>query len=137
MAKKYREVGVAVIWRGDRILLDQRLPGGMFGGYWEFPGGKVEPDETAVDCIKREILEEIGIEIEVGDRLITIDHTYDGEFTVKLIVHHCRYLSGEPRAIQCAQIQWLEIDQLENRTQYPMPEANYQITAAIRQARRS
>jgi mutator protein MutT len=97
MAKKYREIGVAVIWRDDRILLDQRLPGGMFGGYWEFPGGKLEPDEAVVDCIRREIREEIGIEIEVGDRLITIDHTYGEEFTVKLIVHHCYYVSGEPR----------------------------------------
>ncbi|AFY70053.1 mutator MutT protein [Thalassoporum mexicanum PCC 7367] len=133
MAKKHREIGVAVVWRGDRILIDRRLPGGVFGGYWEFPGGKVEPGEAVVDCIRREIGEEIGIEIEVGDRLITIDHTYGDEISVKLMVHHCRYISGEPQAIECAQIEWVELNQLSNRDRYPMPEANYQIIAALDQ----
>jgi 8-oxo-dGTP diphosphatase len=134
MAKKYREIGVAVIWQGDRILIDQRLPGGVFGGYWEFPGGKVEPNEAVVDCIKREIHEEIGIEITVGDRLITIDHSYGEELAVKLIVHHCYYVAGVPKAIECAQIQWVGLADLEDQAKYPMPEANYQIIAALRQA---
>ena len=73
----HKFVGVAVIWNNQgQILIDRRLPGGMFGGLWEFPGGKIEKSETVEECIKREIHEELGIEIEVGEHLITIDHVY-------------------------------------------------------------
>ena len=72
--KKYRRIGVGVIWDRDRqrILIDRRLPEGELAGYWEFPGGKIEPDENVEDCIKRELQEELAIEVEVGDHLITI-----------------------------------------------------------------
>ena len=73
----HKIIGVAVIWNDkEEILIDRRRSGGIMGGLWEFPGGKVEPSETVEDCIKREIYEELGIEIEVGKHLITIDHTY-------------------------------------------------------------
>ena len=61
--KKYRRIGVGVIWDRDRqhILIDRRLPEGELAGYWEFPGGKIEPDEEVRDCIKRELQEELEI----------------------------------------------------------------------------
>ncbi len=69
-----KQIGVAVI-RDDRdlILIDRRLAKGLLGGFWEFPGGKIEGNETVQECIKREVLEEIGIEIAVDSHLITID----------------------------------------------------------------
>ncbi len=71
MTKK--TIGVGVIWNQQgQILIDRRRPTGVLGGFWEFPGGKIETGETVEECIKREIWEELGIVIEVGkqgDRL--------------------------------------------------------------------
>lgn len=72
-----KQIGVAVIWNDrGQILIDRRRQEGLLGGLWEFPGGKLEPGETVEACIQREIREELGIEIEVGEHLITIEHTY-------------------------------------------------------------
>jgi A/G-specific adenine glycosylase len=128
----HKIIGVAVIWNDDRqILIDRRKPEGLLGGLWEFPGGKVEPGETIETCIAREIQEELGIEIEVGERLIVVDHAYT-HFRVTLNVHHCRHLNGEPQAIECDEVKWVSINELD---QYPFPKANLQIIEAIRQNR--
>ena len=126
----HKLIGVAVIWNEQgHILIDRRRPDGLLGGLWEFPGGKIEPDETVEDCIKREIKEELGIEIEVGDRLITIEHAYT-HFRVTLTVHHCRYVSGVPQPIECDEVRWVTLDEID---QFPFPKANTQIIAALRQ----
>lgn len=133
MTKKHRQIGVAIIWNSDRsqILIDQRLSDGDFADYWEFPGGKIEAGEDAIACIQREIREELGIGIVVDDHLITIEHEYKN-IIVTLHVHHCRHVSGEPQAIECAQVRWVDIAELG---QYRFPEANYEIVAAIHQVR--
>lgn len=125
----HKRIGVAVI-RDERglILIDRRPAKGLLGGLWEFPGGKIEDGETVEQCIRREILEEIGIEIEVNDHLITIDHAYT-HFRVNLQVYNCRYLSGEPRAIECEEIRWVTLAEIES---YPFPKANLQIIEALK-----
>ena len=124
-----KQIGVAVI-RDDRdlILIDRRLAKGLLGGFWEFPGGKIEGNETVQECIKREILEEIGIEIAVDSHLITSDHTYS-HFRGNLQVYNCRYLSGEARAIECEEIRWVTIQELDN---YTFPAANQEIIRALK-----
>ena len=127
----HKTIGVAVIWDEQRrILIDRRRPEGLLGGLWEFPGGKIEPGETIEECIKREIQEELAIDIEVGDRLITIDHAYS-HFRVTLTVHHCRHLSGVPQPLECDEIRWVTLQEID---QFPFPKANTQIIAALRQA---
>jgi mutator protein MutT len=124
----HKIIGVAVIWNDRRqILIDKRRHNGDMGGLWEFPGGKIEPGETVEECIAREIQEELGIKIEVGDRLITINHTYPN-FQVTLIVHHCHHLKGEPQPIECSEVRWVELSDLEK---YAFPEANIQIIEAL------
>jgi mutator protein MutT len=131
--KKYRRIGVGVVWDRDRqlILIDRRLPEGELGGYWEFPGGKIEPNEDVEACIKRELQEELAIDVEVGDRLITIDYEYE-TLRVSLIVHHCIHLSGEPQAIACSEIRWVTVDELDS---YQLPAANYQIVQVLKENR--
>ena len=125
----HKFIGVAVIGNEQgQILIDKRRREGAMGGLWEFPGGKIEPGETVEECIKREIKEELGIEIEVGDRLITIDHTYS-HFHVTLNVHHCRHLSGVPQPIECDEVRWVRLEELDN---YTFPKANIQIIDALR-----
>lgn len=126
----HKQIGVAVIWneRGQ-ILIDRRRLEGLMGGMWEFPGGKIEANETVQDCIKREIREELAIEIEVEEHLITIDHAYT-HFRVTLNVHHCRYLSGEPQPLVCDKIRWVTLEEIN---QFPFPEANTEIIRALPQ----
>lgn len=128
----HKQIGVAVIWNEqNQILIDRRKPEGLLGGLWEFPGGKLEPDETVEDCIRREIQEELGITIAVGDRLITVDHAYS-HFRVTLNVHHCHHLSGDPQPIECDEVRWVSLEELDD---YPFPKANVQIIEALKQHR--
>ncbi len=124
----HKIIGVAVIWnQTQQVLIDRRLATGLLGGLWEFPGGKVEPDETIPACIQREIQEEIGIEIAVGAEFIRVDHAYS-HFKVTLVVHHCQYLAGEPQPLACEEVRWVSLSELN---EYPFPKANEKIIAAL------
>jgi 8-oxo-dGTP diphosphatase len=125
----HKQIGVAVIWNDSaQILIDKRKPTGAMGGLWEFPGGKIEAGETVAECIVREIREELGIEITVGEHLISIDHTYP-DFSLTLIVHNCHHLSGIPQPIECDEIEWVNVSELDN---YEFPAANVQIIEKIK-----
>lgn len=124
----HKIIGVAVIWNdAGQILIDRRKPGGKMGGLWEFPGGKVEPGESIETCVAREVQEELGIQIAVGESLMTIDHDYT-EFTLTLHVHHCRHISGVPQTIACDEIRWVMPAQLG---QFTFPAANDVIIQAL------
>jgi 8-oxo-dGTP diphosphatase len=124
----HKRIGVAVIWNQSRqILIDKRKVGGAMEGLWEFPGGKIEAGETVADCIVREINEELGIEITVGEHLISIEHTYP-TFQITLIVHNCQYISGTPQPIESDEIRWVEVSDLH---QYEFPAANVAIINAL------
>jgi 8-oxo-dGTP diphosphatase len=120
----HKKIGVAVI-RNDRrqILIDRRRNTGDMAGLWEFPGGKIERCETVEECIQREILEELGIEIEVIEPLMEIEHTYPN-FRVTLFVYLCHLISGEPQPIECDEVRWVNVTELDR---YTFPEANLQI----------
>jgi A/G-specific adenine glycosylase len=125
----HKNIGVAVIWNDrGQILIDRRREEGLLGGLWEFPGGKIEAGETIEECIKREIQEELGIEIEVGEHLIAINHAYS-HFRITLNVHHCRHLSGDPQPIECEEIRWVTLAEIDR---FPFPKANAQIIQALR-----
>lgn len=124
----HKQIGVAVIRNQQgEILIDRRLAKGEMGGLWEFPGGKIERGETPQQCIQREILEELAIEVEVATHLITINHKYE-KFQVTLFVYNCYYLKGEPQPIECEEIRWVRVSQLNN---FNFPEANIEIIKAI------
>jgi A/G-specific adenine glycosylase len=126
----HKLIGVAVVWNDQgQVLIDKRPQSGLLGGLWEFPGGKVEPNETIPECIVREIQEELGIAIAVLSSLITVEHAYT-HFKVTLSVHHCRHLSGEPQTLECDEVKWVGLDELD---QYPFPTANQKIIAALRE----
>ncbi len=126
----HKHIGVAVITDAQgNILIDRRKQEGLLGGLWEFPGGKIEPGESAEACVKREIMEELGIEIEVGDRLITIDHAYT-HFKVTLNVFNCTHISGKPQPIECDEVKWVTLNEID---EYPFPKANGQIIDAMKQ----
>jgi mutator protein MutT len=123
-----KTVGVAVIWNQQhQILIDRRLPGGAFGGLWEFPGGKIAAGETVTAGIAREVQEELALKIAIGPQLMTVSHNYS-QFQIELHVYHCYYQGGAPQLLACDAVAWVEVDQLE---QYPFPEANGAIITAL------
>lgn len=131
-ALPHKLIGVGVIWNHQgQILIDRRRQDGFLGGLWEFPGGKLEQGETIESCIRREILEELGIQVEVGDRLCTVIHAYS-HFKVTLYVHHCTYLSGDPQPLESEEIRWVTWQTLGS---YPFPKANLKIIEALYKAR--
>lgn len=97
----------ATINRKGEVLIARRLEGDMLGGLWEFPGGKLEPGETIEECIARELKEELGINIDVGEKLMTVKHAYS-HFTMTMHVYFAKIVSGRPRPIHCADYAWVK-----------------------------
>lgn len=89
-----------------RVLACRRAEGMSQGGLWELPGDKIEDGETPEGALRRELDEELGIDVEVGARLAAVDHDY-GKFSIRLIAQHCRITSGIPEAREHAEIQWV------------------------------
>ncbi|MGF1487999.1 MAG: 8-oxo-dGTP diphosphatase MutT [Prochloraceae cyanobacterium] len=134
----HKKVAVAVIGnKNNEILIAKRLPGGSMGRMWEFPGGKIEADETVVECIIREIQEELAITIAVKEHLISIEHTYK-DFHITLIAYLCfipplpqevAAKNPEPKPLACSEIRWVKIDLLDR---YQFPAANLAIIEALK-----
>jgi 8-oxo-dGTP diphosphatase len=87
----------AVIEREGRVLVTRRLEGSHLSGYWEFPGGKCDPDETHEACLARELREELGVEARIGPELLVTEHAYP-EKTVRLHFRRCE-IDREPRPL--------------------------------------
>ncbi len=101
-------VVAAVIRRGSRILIARRRDGGERGGQWEFPGGKVEPGESEAAALRREILEELGCEVDVGRLLVRHRHRYP-DLEVELLFYACELPPGsDPLPLGCAALEWAE-----------------------------
>jgi len=121
-------VAVGVIHRHGRILIDKRLPKGLLGGLWEFPGGKVRPGEPLETALRREVKEELDIKIEVGREIVVVNHTYT-HFHVEIHAFACRYVAGEPRCLACADFKWVRLQDLGR---YAFPAANHRIIQVLR-----
>lgn len=109
--KKVIHVVGAVIRSEDKVLCAQRGTRGALAGLWEFPGGKIEPGETARQALEREIAEELRCVIEVGEPLTTTEHEYDFGI-VSLTTFHCRLLDGSPTLTEHMDVRWLSPDRL-------------------------
>ena len=109
-------VAAAVIRRRGRVLIARRPSRGLLGGMWEFPGGKQQAGETLPDALVREIHEELGTAIEVGELLGTYEHAYT-HFRVTLTAFHCRLTGGEPQALEASELAWVKPAALGD---YPM-----------------
>ena len=121
-------IGVGVVINAEgAVLIDQRLEEGLLGGLWEFPGGKQEPGEAIEDCIRRELREELAIEVEVGEELITVDHAYSHK-KLRFVVHLCSWTSGEPQPLASQQVRWVDPDRLGD---FAFPAANARIIDAL------
>ncbi|MBN1877291.1 MAG: NUDIX domain-containing protein, partial [Anaerolineae bacterium] len=106
------DVAAAVILReNSTVLVAQRCHEDMLGGLWEFPGGKCEAGETLPDALHRELQEEMGIDIAVGEPLITLKHAYT-HFRITLHAFVCQWMAGTLRCIDCEDFLWATIEDL-------------------------
>jgi A/G-specific adenine glycosylase len=88
-----------------RVLVARRPQDGMLGGLWEFPGGKREKGETLPTCLRRELQEELDVDVTVGEQLTVVAHAYT-HFRITLYAFICRLEAGEPRCLACQDFQW-------------------------------
>ncbi len=110
-------VTAAIILRNHHVLIAQRPPYGLLGGMWEFPGGKVQPGEDLQSCLKRELREELGVEVRICQEFGSYRHRYT-HFRVTLHAFRCALLAGsEPRPLQVADLKWVPLSQL---SEFPM-----------------
>lgn len=100
------DVTVAIIKKNGRVLIAQRPADKLLGGMWEFPGGKMEKGETKETCLRRELKEELGIDVKVGKQVLTLRHAYS-HFKITLYVFEAALIKGKPRAIEVADFKWL------------------------------
>ncbi len=124
------EVAAGLIFRCGRLLLTQRREEDHLGGLWEFPGGKREPGETFGECLSRELREELEIEVEVGPLVEEVLHRYR-EKTVLIQFLRCRWVSGEPQAIGCQALVWVERGEL---SRYAFPDADACLLERLRRS---
>ena len=115
------EVSAGLVFRAGRLLITQRHADAHLGGFWEFPGGKREGDESFESCLVRELREELGIEVAIHELVETIEHDY-GDKRVLLKFFRCEWLANEPQALGCPAFAWITREKL-SRYQFPAADA--------------
>lgn len=103
-------VVAAVVEDSHRFLVTRRQPGVHLAGMWEFPGGKIDPGENYIAALRREIREELGVDVEVGELTHETTHSYPDR-TVVLYFYRCRLL-GTPRPLLGQEMRWVPRSEL-------------------------
>ncbi len=111
-----------VIERDGRLLVTQRLRDTHLADYWEFPGGKCEPNETHEACLMRELREELDVRVDVGAEILATEHDYP-ERTVRLHFRWC-HLHGDPKPMLGQAIKWVTRAELKTMR---FPEADREL----------
>ncbi len=123
----HHHVAVGIVTRGSRVFIDRRPYGGLLGGLWEFPGGKVEPGEGVLEALERELWEEFRMRVRVDAALDPVRHAYS-HLRVTLHPFLCRFVSMDPSAGEGREWRWVPYGALPD---HPMPRANRKILEAL------
>ncbi|MDP3981904.1 MAG: (deoxy)nucleoside triphosphate pyrophosphohydrolase [Chlamydiota bacterium] len=123
-------VAAGIFYRDGFYLITQRFPDAHYGLYWEFPGGKRHEGESLQDCLIREIMEELGVEIEVGE-LISEESYQTADRLIHLYFFRCRIQRGELQKIDCYDFRWVMPNELRS---YQFPPADEKILDYLSQS---
>ena len=129
MKRKFIKVTAGIIYYKDKILIAQRRKDKSFGGFWEFPGGKVEAGETCQQTLAREIKEEFDINIQVGKQVMEYNFSYP-DFDLKMYV--CQALwNGKGKIKICDHEQYVFAD-VADMNKYEFSEADIEIVEFLK-----
>lgn len=103
---------VGILKRGDKILVGERPLGKPYSGYWEFPGGKVEENESSEAALKRELQEELGIHIHTASQWFQHTHSYPDK-TVTLDIWLVNTFKGEPHSKENQVLRWVTLSEMQ------------------------
>lgn len=123
MSKRMVRVVAAVISVNGKYLVTQRRSTAVLPNLWEFPGGRVEANETDADALAREVKGRLGVAIEVGQMISYVRHPYE-HYTVDLHLYECRLLTPELRALAVQDFQWISSDEFDDYEFAPADEAS-------------
>jgi len=127
-AKKWLRVVAGVIVREDaKVLIARRDGNSRIPFLWEYPGGKVEPGESLRDCLKRELHEELNVEVCVGEWIGTVVHPYSFG-VVELAAFFAFLRHGQPECLEHLELKWVEVDELSG---HEFPPADQPINRAL------
>lgn len=107
-------VTAAIITKNNKVLIAQRRQDGSLEGKWEFPGGKIEQDESPEDCLVRELHEEFGIDARIGSYFCSSIHDYKN-FSIELIAYTIEDYSGDFVLTDHNKIEWVNFSELLDR----------------------
>jgi A/G-specific adenine glycosylase len=124
----HKEIVVGAIRKNGRYLLGKRPPNGLLGGLWEFPGGKVETGESHEAALRREIREELGIDVSVGGFVACVRHAYS-HFKVTLNVYACTHTSGKAQPKAHTELKWILPSRFD---EFAFPKANHKFLDLLR-----
>ncbi|MEC0269430.1 (deoxy)nucleoside triphosphate pyrophosphohydrolase [Paenibacillus anseongense] len=124
-------VAAALLINEGKILIAQRKSSDKLAGKWEFPGGKQEPGESLVECLKREINEEFGIDVKVGEFFDQNTYHYESG-SIELHAYWCTWTSGEMIPVDHDDVRWVSIDEMSN---YDFAPADVPFVNKLRQTR--
>lgn len=128
----HHNIGAGIILNDrNEVLIARRSEDAMLGGLWEFPGGKQEENESMEETTKRELREELGVEISITDQFMTLKHAYS-HFKITLHAFLCELTGGQPKAMAADEVKWVKIDELQ---EYPFPKANRRLTEKLMSGR--
>ena len=116
-------VVTGLIRKGDKVLVGQRPVGHSLAGHWEFPGGKIEKNESPEEALARELKEELGIEADIGKLKLASTHSY-GDTGIVIMFYEVRFWKGEPKTVHHMDLKWVEPDELKTLL---IPDANKKI----------
>jgi 8-oxo-dGTP diphosphatase len=114
-------VTAGVIIEKKKVLVAQRMEGALRGLLWEFPGGKVKEGEDPSEALRRELKEELDVDVEVGKILEVVFHTYP-EYPILLLTYHCHIKKGVPKPIGCHDLRWVSLEELNELAMPPADE---------------
>lgn len=124
-------MAAGLIVREGHYLIARRKAGTHLGGLWEFPGGKRERGESLEDCLRRELREELGVDVTPPLHVRVIRHDYQ-EKTVELHFFRCTISRGEASALDCEEVRWVTPSELSD---YEFPPADRPLLEALQSVR--
>ena len=107
------KVVCGIIFKEDKLFICRRSSNKSLSGYWEFPGGKVEQDETFEASLKRELREELGMDVNVQNYFDTVIHEYEN-FTIELIAYRCEFIEASYKLTDHDKYEWIDLNTLLN-----------------------